>query len=75
MAQADSVRSAIQAPITGANPRASTERRSANPRYPASNVWALCYATAVILLGWLPWNVLLILLLFLRTSPRRGSPA
>ena len=25
---------------------------------------AVCYATAVILLGWYPWNILLILLLF-----------
>jgi hypothetical protein len=25
---------------------------------------AVCYATAVILLGWYPWNFLLILLLF-----------
>src|SRR6516165_7741268 len=33
MAQADSVRSAIQAPITGATSKASTKRRSADRRY------------------------------------------
>src|SRR5690348_738966 len=33
MAQADSVRSAIQAPITGATSKASTKRRSAGRRY------------------------------------------
>jgi hypothetical protein len=33
MAQADSVRSAIQAPITGATSKASTKRRLADRRY------------------------------------------
>src|SRR5262249_20082411 len=33
MAQADSVRSAIQAPITGVTSKASTKRRSADRRY------------------------------------------
>src|SRR6516164_926634 len=33
MAQADSVRSAIQEPITGATSKASTNRRSADRRY------------------------------------------
>jgi hypothetical protein len=75
MAQGDSVPTPIGTLITGANSRASTNRRSRNRRYPVSNVWALYYATAVILLGWLPWNVLLILLLFLRTSSKRGSSA
>jgi len=31
---------------------------------------AVCYATAVILLGWLPWNVLLILILLRGTNNR-----
>jgi hypothetical protein len=75
MAQAVSGPTPIRTLITGANSKASTKRRSRNRRYPASNVWALCYATAVILLGWVPWNVLLILPLFLGTSSRRGSSA
>jgi hypothetical protein len=34
---------------------------------------ALCYATAVILLGWLPWNILLILFLFSSSKHLRFS--
>jgi hypothetical protein len=82
MAQADSVRSAIQAPITGATSKASRNRRLADCAFDepkagkmamGSHVVVLGYATAVLLLGWYPWNALLILLLLLRRSPRRGS--
>jgi hypothetical protein len=81
MAQADSVPIANRAPITGASSNPSTKRVPAVGRYLVdqagsdsalvrSNIWALCYATAVLLLGWWPWNVLLILLLLLC----RGKP-
>ena len=61
MAEADSVPTAIQAPITGT---------VSNQRVPT---YALGYTTAVLLLGWFPWNALLILLLFLCRSFRSGS--
>ena len=116
MAKADSVPTAVQAPITGATAKASTKHPAdlVGGRIPGSftgddepafrRLWqdmhpeveredlplgvaingrdqcwyeaitgrmpvgwyiaAVCYATAVILLGWLPWNALLILLLF-----------
>jgi hypothetical protein len=113
MAQADSVPTPIPRPITDAESKASTKRRSsadrvdligalnageakllqfgrekgddAEPEHLSANstddlngrwyeaitgrmpvgwyIVAVCYATAVILLGWLPWNALLILLL------------
>jgi hypothetical protein len=80
MAQADSVPTAIQAPVTGAisNQFATripsigqciVDRASMGP-IPAC---ALGYATAVLLLGWWPWNVLLILLLFRCRSDRGGA--
>ncbi len=86
MAQADPVPTANRAPITGAASNPSTKRVPAVGRYfvdeassdstlVRSNIWALCYATAVLLLGWWPWNVLLILLLFRCRSSRRGSSA
>jgi hypothetical protein len=82
MAQADSVRSLLRVPITGASSEAPTTGPSAGRRvgdltedltlrwYERGSTgrmpvgWyivALCYATAVILLGWWPWNILLIL--------------
>jgi hypothetical protein len=84
MAQADSVPTAIQAPITGGGSNPSTKRCSADRQFfvdrastdplPVSfNTWALCYATAALLLGWFPWNALLILLLLLCRSSSRGS--
>jgi hypothetical protein len=80
MAQADSVPSSIQAPITGATTDPSTKRVLPIGRYFVDQantdpmpVWALGYATAVLLLGWFPWNALLILLLFLCRSSRIGS--
>ena len=80
MAQAESVPSLIQARVTGAISNPSTNcvlpmgryfvDRANTDRMPAC---ALAYATAVLLLGWFPWNVLLILLLFLCRSYTRGS--
>jgi hypothetical protein len=118
MAQADSVPSAIRAPITGATSKTSTNRRRADRRHfsggsdgriisgeaetsliplwrelrleaetdeqadptkvlnrrryqaitgpmPVSlYVVVVSYATVIILLGWLPWTILFILLLF-----------
>jgi hypothetical protein len=71
MAQADAVPSAIRASITGARSNPPTKRVLTIGRYffdqanaDPMPVWALGYATAVVLLGWFPWNVLLILLLF-----------
>jgi hypothetical protein len=82
MAQADSVPTAIQAPITGASSNPSTKSVLPVERYFVDQVntdrmpaCALGYATAVLLLGWFPWNVLLILLLFLCRSSRCGSSA
>ena len=80
MAQADFVPTAIQTLVTGAISNQSTKRippigqcivdqASIGP-IPAC---ALGYATAVLLLGWWPWNVLLILLLFFCRSPSCGS--
>jgi hypothetical protein len=70
MAKADSVPSPIQASITGASAKASTKRVLPVERYFVDQantgrmpVWSLGYATAVLLLGWFPWNALLILLL------------
>ena len=82
MAQADSVPSLIQAPITGASSNPSTKSVLPVERYFVDQantgrmpVWVLGYATAVLLLGWFPWNVLLILFLFLCRSSRCGSSA
>ena len=82
MAQADSVPTPIEAPITGAPINPSTKRVLPIGQYFVDQantapmpVWALGYATAVLLLGWFPWNVLLILFLFLCRSSKRGSPA
>jgi len=77
MAQADSVPSAIRAPITGASANPSTKHCSAGWLYcideastagqvlKGTNIAAVSYATAVVLLAWFPWNILLILFLFL----------
>jgi hypothetical protein len=82
MAQADSVPSPIQAPITGASSSPSTKRVLLVERYFVGQanigrmpVWALGYATAVLLLGCFPWNALLILLLFVCGSSRCRSSA
>ena len=80
MAQANSVPIPNRAPITGARSNPSTKRVLPIERYLVGQtdriqVCAVGYATAVLLLGWFPWNVLLILLLFLGTSSRRGSSA
>jgi hypothetical protein len=82
MAQADSVPSAIRAPITAATSKASTNGRSADPRCFAeeastgrlpkgSDITAVSYATAVVLVAGFPWNILLIL--FLCRNNRLGS--
>ena len=74
MAEADFVPSANPALITGATSNPFTKRfpaigryfvdqASSDPTPLSSNIWALCYGTAVLLLGWFPWNALLILLL------------
>jgi hypothetical protein len=84
MVKADYVPSPLRAPITGGGLNPSTKRRSAHRRFfvdhantdslsVSSNTWAFCYATAALLLGWWPWNVLLILVLFLYRGSRRGS--
>jgi hypothetical protein len=78
MAQADSVPTANRAPITGAWSTPSTKRVLPIERYFVGQtdriqVCAVGYATAVLLLGWFPWNVLLILVLFLCRSSRSGS--
>jgi hypothetical protein len=84
MAKADYVPSSLRAPITGAISNQSHKRRSvgwqffvdhtnADPPTVSSNTWALCYATAALFLGCWPWNVLLILPLFLCRTPSRGS--
>jgi hypothetical protein len=84
MAQADSVPIANRAPITGATSNGSTkrvrplrhyfvERPSSSPTPLSSHILVLCYATAVLLLGWWPWNSLLILLLFACSNFKRGS--
>jgi hypothetical protein len=83
MAQADSVPTPIQAPITGATSNASTNcHRSVDsaieqPQGPKMatgyHVVVLGYATTVLLLGWFPWNALLILLLLLCRSDRGGA--
>jgi hypothetical protein len=82
MAQADSVPTPNRAPITGATSTPSTKRVLPDERYFVDQVktgwmpvWPLGYATAVLLLGGFPWNVLLILLLFLCRSSRCGSSA
>jgi hypothetical protein len=82
MAQADSVPTPIQARITDASSKASTNRRSVHfaidePK--ARNMamgWyvvVLGYATAVLLLNRFPWNAVLILLLFLCRTDRGGA--
>jgi len=72
MAQADSVRTSIYRPITGATLKAST--KDARPHQSelitsglpvGSYVATALYATAAILLTYAPWNFLLILGLFL----------
>ena len=83
MAQADSVPIANPAPITGATSNSSTRRvpavgrrvdqTSPDPTPVSANFWPLCYATATILLGCWSWDGLLILLLLLCKSSRRGS--
>jgi hypothetical protein len=82
MAQADSVRIANPTPITDATSKASTNRRlvdcafdepKAGKMAMGSHVVVLGYATAVLLLGWYPWNALLILLLILCRSSRSGG--
>ena len=82
MAPADSFPIANPTPITGATSKASTNRRlvdcaidepKAGKMAMGSHVVALGYATAVLLLGWFPWNALLILFLFLCSSLRSGS--
>ena len=81
MAQADSVPSPIQAPITGASSSPSTKRVMLVERYFVGQakgrmpVWAIGYATTVLLLSWFPWNALLILLLFVCGSSRCGRSA
>ena len=82
MAQADSVPNPIRAPIPGASSNPSTKRVLPVERYFVDQVntgwmqvWPLGYATAVLLLGWFPWNALLILLLFLCRSSRCGGSA
>jgi hypothetical protein len=79
MAQADSVPSVIRMSITGATSTASTNRRSADLHsfideagrvFVVSNIGALFYATAVLLLVGFPWNIFLILLLFLCRNRR-----
>lgn len=81
MAQADSVPTVIRAPITATTSKAPTNRRFADPRcfideactgrvLKGSNVTAVSYATAVFLLARFPWNILLILLLFLSRKKR-----
>ena len=79
MAQAKSVPSLIQARITGVISNPSTNcvlpvgDISSTANTDRMPVWALGYATAVLLLGWFPWNVLLIVLLFLCRSSTCGS--
>jgi hypothetical protein len=80
MAQADSVPTAVRVPITGARSNPSTNRVLPIGRYFVDQantarmpVWALAYATVALLLGWFPWNALLILLLFLCRSSRSGG--
>jgi hypothetical protein len=82
MAQADSVPTPIRTLITGASSNPSTKSALPVQRYFVDQtntgrmpVWALGYATAVLLLGWFPWNALLILLLLLCRSSRCGSSA
>jgi hypothetical protein len=80
MAQADSVPSPIPPRVTDATANLSTKRLSADRRYcidegkpgqvSAGEIAALCYATAVLLLAWFPWNILLILFLFLCRDKR-----
>ena len=82
MAQADSVPSAIRAPLTGATSKASTKRRlvdcaidepKSGKMAMGSHLVVVGYATAVLLLGWFPWNALLILLLIPCRSCRSGG--
>jgi hypothetical protein len=78
MAQADSVPSPIQAPITGARSSPSTKRVLRSEQFfvgwtDRTPVCALGYATAVLLLACYPWNALLILLLILCRSSRSGG--
>ena len=78
MAKADSVPTAVRAPITGASTKSvlPVERYFVDQaKTGPMPVWSLGYATAVLLLGWFPWNALLILLLFLCRSSRCGSSA
>jgi hypothetical protein len=82
MAQADSVPSLLRVPITGASSQAPTTgptlrwcERITGRMAVGWYILALCCATAVILLGWWPWNLLLILPLFLCGSSRHGSSA
>jgi len=82
MAQADSVPIANLAPITGATSKASINRRSIDPAIDhlkspkmamGSHIVALGCITAVLLLGWFPWNALLILFFVLFRSTRGGA--
>ena len=83
MAQADSVPTLIRSPITGAASKASTNHRhmmDSEIEKPRAAKMAtgrqfvvLGYATAVLLLGWFPWNALLIMLLFLCKSDGGGA--
>jgi len=68
MAQADSVRTAIRGPITGATSKASSKHptRCWYERITGGMpIGAYFYATAVILLACAPWNFLLIVGLLL----------
>jgi hypothetical protein len=81
MAQADSVPSPIRTSVTGESAKRSTNSRSAarlrfiknantSQLSIGSKIRAVSYATAVLLLAPLPWNFLLMLLLFLSRDKR-----
>jgi hypothetical protein len=78
MAQAESVPSPISCAITGARPIPSTRRAQLIRRLLVGRSERACavgFATGALLLGWFPWNVLLILFLFLCRGSKCGRPA